>query len=280
MPELSRDAPQRREPEEPLDPSPRLLDGVVVWRVVRSGADVLARVITPAGRVQVSSRGGGASKKGRSLPLFEHQALVMAPARNGFEPSFLPVSNAQRIQALHGLDDPLRFACAGFLGDLAWKVSLALPEPTRLPGGGWQENAALGAPMIYDQLTSALRGVAEGSDPAWAALVMGWRMLVRAGYPRQISAPLEADPWLRLLPRGCWEFAASCCALPARDLLCLQVSPGDRLHLWRDLERYCESEIGTVRSIQVVCEMLSHELAVQRMVAQRGSLDQPLASPA
>ncbi len=213
---------------------------MVVGRRSLPSGDVLLKLLTPEGPVEAmaksAQRPGGRSGR---LGLF-FRLRFQVYRRPGAELATLTQVVLEEVLAP---SEPLRFASAGFLAELAWQ-SLS------------PEVAARGYPVFV----SGLRGIAQAGDPRLPLVWAGFRLLALAGY-----AP--AGSGLYLVPEGRFAgepetgavFLGERGAAALRAVLRrpgkeaareLEAAPLDRL--LEALLRYAEHQLGGMRSARAL----------------------------
>ncbi|WP_027481628.1 DNA repair protein RecO [Deinococcus pimensis] len=222
--------------------------GIVLRRHVTTGGDVILTLLTPHGKLKAIARGGARGVLQSRLNLFQHIALqTYATPR-----SDLPTVQQVTLEgALPRLADPARYGYAHLMAELADAL--------------YQEGEH--TEMAFDLFSGALRGISHHADPEWVALVMGFKLLILAGFvPRAVTCarcgkPDPAHPDVLTGHLVC----ASCAELPAlapdvvaflrdvpretvRTLMERPLRGERRQSLWRALERFVGLHVGEVRS--------------------------------
>lgn len=174
---------------------------------------------------------------GRSgrLSLFHHLHFQVYQKPGSDLPT---LTQTELVGRLHGLEEPARFACAAYLGELSFR--LASPEV---------------AAKIWPILVSGLKGVAKHANPRLVLVWAGWRILKAAGLSPNLQPTghtLEAGS-LNEAERGVFLGAEGAQALravlslPGQEAIeLLANAPIERL--LRALKAHAEAQVGGINS--------------------------------
>lgn len=217
-------------------------------RHVTTGGDIILTLLTPHGKLKAIARGGARGVHQSKLNLFQHLAIqTYATPR-----SDLPTLQQVTLEgALPRLAEPLRYGYAHLMAELADAL--------------YQEGEHTA--QAFDLFSGALRGISHHPDPEWVALVMGFKLLILAGFvPRSMTCsrcgrpdPAHPDPLTgHLVCAGCAElpalapdvvsFLQDAPRMSVRLLMDEPLTPALRPALWRVLERFVALHVGEVRS--------------------------------
>lgn len=222
--------------------------GIVLRRHVTTAGDVILTLLTPQGKLKAIARGGARGQQQSKLNLFQHLAMqTYATPR-----SDLPTVQQVALEgALPRLADPARYGYAHLMAELADAL--------------YQEGES--AEQAFELFAGALRGISHHADPEWVALVMGFKLLLLAGFVPRAAAcarcgqvdPRHPDPLSgHLVCADCAElpeaapdiveFLRSAPRSTVRALMAAPLDAADRPQLWRLLERFVALHVGDVRS--------------------------------
>lgn len=222
--------------------------GIVLRRHVTTAGDVILTLLTPQGKLKAIARGGARGQQQSKLNLFQHLAVQTYATPRSDLPTVQQVSLEG---ALPRLSDPARYGYAHLMAELADAI--------------YQEGES--AEQAFDLFAGALRGISHHPDPEWVSLVMGYKLLILAGFVPRAAActrcgtidPSHPDPLTGHL------VCAACADLPelaspvvdflrdvprstVRAMMDRPLARDLRPQLWRLLERFVVLHIGDVRS--------------------------------
>lgn len=227
----------------------RLAEGAVVGRRVQASGDLVLSLVGPKGAFRAVAPAGD-RPKGRSsrLGLFHHVKFQIYQKTD----QMLPViTQVELIGSLADLNQPSRFAKAGFLGELAFK--LASPEA---------------GTKIWPLLVSGLRGVNQSPEPKVALVWSGFRILAAGGLGPQLASSCGHHAQALLASGGAsclgcarepywpisapvWAALAGILNLPGKEAVA-GLSPEMARALLPVLLGYAQAQLGRLNSAQLL----------------------------